>query len=95
MVMNGYEIFKAVRAEDQQAAASPSGSIGGLHSPRAASGARTPKDKEHGRASLKCQSTHTPQLPSASGFDLLAPKLPHSSRPAPPGSNRVVPLPTR
>jgi hypothetical protein len=50
MVMNGYEIFKAVRAEDQQAAASPSGSIGGLHSPRAASGARTPKDKEHGRA---------------------------------------------
>jgi glutathione S-transferase len=82
-------------AEDQQAAASPSGSIGGLHSPRAASGARTPKDKEHGRASLKCQSTHTPQLPSASGFDLLAPKLPHSSRPAPPGSNRVVPLPTR
>ena len=61
-----------------------------LHSPRAASGARTPKDKEHGRASLKCQSTHTPQLPSASGFDRLAPKLPDSSRPAPPGSKPLA-----
>ena len=36
------------------------------------------------------ERTHAVDTPAASGFDRLAPKLPHSSRPAPPGSKPLA-----
>jgi hypothetical protein len=56
------------RRRRPQAAAAPSGSIGAVYLPRAASAPARSKYKEHGRASRKCQSAHTPQPPLGQRF---------------------------